>query len=165
MKCKGLVHRQRCDRPGRRTGLYSSTRDKQSRREKQKTPRRQHNKCRAQKFQTKVAKRWVPQKGFERSRDLQPVLHNKQTQLLHFQQCFLTSCQYDSSWIVPAIPEAMLTAVFKANSATGCWRCPHLRATGKRRPSVKHKMKMHYHFEHIMGEQPWEKRKFSDRKS
>lgn len=37
MKCKGLVHRQRCDRPGRRTGLYSSTRDKQSRREKQKT--------------------------------------------------------------------------------------------------------------------------------
>lgn len=29
-------------------------------------------------------------------------------ELLHFQQRFLTYCQHDSSWIVKAIPEAMV---------------------------------------------------------
>lgn len=133
--------------------------------EEEKKPSKAPQQLQRQKIPDKSGQKEVPQKGFERCRDLQPVLHNKRTQLLHFQQCFLTSCQYDSSWTVPAIPEAMLTAAFKASSATRCSRCPHLRATGKCRPSIKHKMKMHYHLECIMGEQPWEKRKFSDRKS
>lgn len=60
-------------------------------------------------------------------------------------------------------PSSNGKAAFKAKSATRCWRCPHLRATGKCRPSIKHKTKMHYHLESIMGEQPWKKRKLSDK--
>lgn len=81
-------------------------------------------------------------------------------ELLRFQQCFLTYCQYDSSWIVKAIPEAMLTVAFKAKSTTRCWRCSHLRAMGKCTLSIKHKTKMHYYFESIMGEQPQKKKDF-----
>lgn len=165
MKCKGSVHGQRLtDQEGELPYIPAPETSRGD--EKNKNTSKAAQQMQRQKIHYKnVAKERVPQKGFERSRDLQPVLHNKQTQLLHFQQRFLTSCQYDPSWIVPAIPEAMLTAVFKANSATSCWRCPHLRATGKCRPSIKHKMQMHYHLECIMGEQPWDKRKFSDRKS
>lgn len=60
-------------------------------------------------------------------------------------------------------PRSNGKAAFKAKSATRCSRCPHLRATGKCRPSIKHKTKMHYHLESIMGEQPRKKRKLSDK--
>lgn len=120
---------------------------------------------RQRKFQTKSDRKEGSAEGLQQIQ--RPSVHAPQQaerELLHFQQCFLTYCQHDPSWIVKAIPKAMLTAVFKAKSATRCWRFPHLRAMGKCRPSIKHKTKMHYHFECIMGEQPWEKRKFSDRR-
>lgn len=112
-----------------------------------KTPQRQCNKCGDDEdSRQKVTKREGSAEGLQQIQ--RPSVHASQQEnreLLHFQQCFLSQCQYDSSWIVKAIPEAMLTVVLKAKSATRCWGCPHLRVTGKRRPSIKHKTKMHYH--------------------
>lgn len=62
-------------------------------------------------------------------------------------------------------PRSNGKAAFKAKSATRCSRCPHLRATGKCRPSIKHKTKMHYHLVYHGWTTPEEKETFRQRLS
>lgn len=79
-------------------------------RKARKQQQQQQIKGRERTFLTKKKKKSNKESAEGLQQIWRPSVHppRKLTELLHIQQHFLTYCQHDSSWIVKAIPEAMV---------------------------------------------------------